>query len=94
MTLHCQLQQTQVDNRGSDRRGLAFEAPLRLRMGGVEVADQASGVAWAVAAGLADKERVGIVGWSYGGYMALRCLAAAPETFAAAVAGVRAAASV
>ncbi len=76
-----------VDNRGSARRGLRFEAPLHLRMGEVEVQDQVAGVRWAVAAGLADPARVGVYGWSYGGYMTLRCLGCAPDTFRAGVAG-------
>jgi dipeptidyl-peptidase-4 len=45
------------------------------------------GVKWLVQQGLADPPRVGIYGWSYGGYMAAMCLARAPETFKAAVAG-------
>ncbi len=76
-----------VDNRGSRRRGLGFEAPIWHAMGEIEVADQVAGVRWAVEAGLADKERVGVYGWSYGGYMTLRCLALAPEVFRAGVAG-------
>jgi dipeptidyl-peptidase-4 len=76
-----------LDNRGSARRGLDFEAALYRRMGLVEVEDQVAGVQWLVAQGLADPQRVGIYGWSYGGYMALMCLAQAPETFQAAVAG-------
>ena len=76
-----------VDNRGSARRGLRFEAAVHRRMGGVEVADQVAGVRWAVAAGLADPARVGVFGWSYGGYMTLMCLGRAPETFRAGVAG-------
>ncbi|MHB8246535.1 MAG: S9 family peptidase [Acidimicrobiales bacterium] len=76
-----------VDNRGSARRGLAFESALWQKMGGVEVADQVSAVAWAVSEGLADSHRVGIYGWSYGGYMTLQCLAQAADTFCAGVAG-------
>ena len=76
-----------VDNRGSARRGLAFEGAIRHRMGDVEVRDQEDGVRWLVAAGLADPKRVGVYGWSYGGYMALMCLARAPDTFRAAVSG-------
>ncbi len=76
-----------VDNRGSARRGLRFEAAIHRRMGGVEVADQVAGVRWAVASGLADPARVGVFGWSYGGYMALQCLGRAPEMFRAGVAG-------
>jgi dipeptidyl-peptidase-4 len=76
-----------VDNRGSARRGLAFEAAIRHNLGDVEVQDQVDGVRWLVAQGLADPARVGIYGWSYGGYIALMCLARAPEVFKAAVAG-------
>ena len=76
-----------LDNRGSAGRGLQFEAPIRWDMGNVEVADQVDGVRWLVEQGLADRNRVGVYGWSYGGYMALMCLARAPETFHAAVAG-------
>jgi dipeptidyl-peptidase 4 len=76
-----------VDNRGSSRRGVAFEGSIRHAMGGVEVRDQEDGVRWAVARGVADPRRVGVYGWSYGGYMSLMCLARAPETFRAAVAG-------
>ena len=76
-----------LDNRGSAGRGLQFEAAIRWDMGNVEVDDQVDGVRWLVEQGLADRNRVGIYGWSYGGYMALMCLARAPETFHAAVAG-------
>ncbi len=76
-----------VDNRGSARRGLAFEGALKHTMGDVEVQDQVDGVKWLVGQGLADPARVGIYGWSYGGYMAAMCLARAPETFKVAVAG-------
>ncbi|HET9091973.1 MAG TPA: prolyl oligopeptidase family serine peptidase, partial [Acidimicrobiales bacterium] len=76
-----------VDNRGSARRGLAFESALWRHLGEVEVADQVAGVAWAVAEGLADPRRVGVFGWSYGGYMTLQLLARAPGVFRAGVAG-------
>jgi dipeptidyl-peptidase-4 len=76
-----------LDNRGSARRGLAFEGALRHDMGNVEVQDQVAGVEWLVAQGLCDPARVAIYGWSYGGYMAAMALARAPETFQVAVAG-------
>lgn len=76
-----------LDNRGSARRGDAFENPIYHDMGNLEVQDQVDGVRWLVEQGLADPERVGIYGWSYGGYMAAMSLARAPETFKAAVAG-------
>ncbi|MDP9441372.1 MAG: S9 family peptidase, partial [Actinomycetota bacterium] len=76
-----------ADNRGSAGRGLAFEAPIRWDLGNAEVADQVTVVRWLVDQGLADPDRVGIYGWSYGGYMSALCLAKAPEVFAVAVAG-------
>lgn len=76
-----------LDNRGSARRGLAFEGRIKHDMGNLEVRDQVDGVHWLVAQGLADPERVGIYGWSYGGYMSAMALARAPETFKVAVAG-------
>jgi dipeptidyl-peptidase-4 len=76
-----------VDNRGSARRGLAFEAPLARKMGDIEVRDQVDGVRWLSSLGFADTSRVGIYGWSYGGYMTLMALLKAPEVFKAGVAG-------
>ncbi len=76
-----------LDNRGSARRGLAFEGALRHDMGNVEIQDQVDGVRWLANQGLADSHRVGIYGWSYGGYMAAMALARAPETFRLGIAG-------
>ena len=76
-----------TDNRGSANRGLEFEGALRWDLGSVEVRDQVDAVEALVERGLIDPQRVAITGWSYGGYMALMCLAQAPQTFAAAVAG-------
>ena len=77
----------EVDNRGSANRGLAFEAHLHRRMGTVEVEDQVVAVEHLVAEGLIDRERVGIYGWSYGGYMTCMCLMRAPDVFRVGVAG-------
>ena len=77
----------EVDNRGSANRGLAFEAHLHRRMGTIEVEDQVAAVEHLVAEGLVDRERVGIYGWSYGGYMTCMCLMRAPDVFRVGVAG-------
>jgi dipeptidyl-peptidase-4 len=75
-----------MDNRGSARRGHAFEAALNRRMGTVEVDDQVDGVAYVARRWPeVDVKRVGITGASYGGYMTLRCLTEAPSTFHAGV---------
>lgn len=76
-----------VDNRGSFRRGSAFEGAIKHCMGTVEVTDQQDGVEKLVADGIARADRVGIYGWSYGGYMAAISLMKAPETFKLAIAG-------
>jgi len=51
------------------------------------VDDQVAAVEWAVLCGKADPTRVGIFGWSYGGYLSAMCLAKAPMVFRCAVAG-------
>ena len=76
-----------VDNRGAAKRGLRFEGAIRHNMGDLEVRDQADAVQQLVDEGLVDANRVGIFGWSYGGYMSAMSLARAPETFHVAVAG-------
>lgn len=74
-----------LDNRGSDRRGVAFETPISPAMGGAEVKDQLVGVEWLKDQAFVDPDRVGVFGWSYGGYMTLMLLAQAPDAFAAGV---------
>ena len=76
-----------LDNRGMAGRGLAFEAHLHRQMGTIEVDDQASAVSQLVAEGLADAERVGVYGWSYGGYMTVMSMLRRPELFKVGVAG-------
>jgi len=75
-----------LDNRGTSYRGTAFDAPIYRALGGAEVADQLAGVAWLKAQPFVDPARVAVMGWSYGGYMTLKLLEAAPGTFAAGVA--------
>lgn len=76
-----------LDNRGSSRRGLKFESILKNQIGKHEVEDQVFGVKWLIEQGLADKNRVGIMGWSYGGFMSVMCLATASDVFKVAFAG-------
>jgi dipeptidyl-peptidase-4 len=75
-----------LDNRGTPRRGKAFADAIHLRLGGVEVADQLAGVDWLRAQPFVDAERIGVFGWSYGGFMVLRMLEAASDRIAAGVA--------
>jgi dipeptidyl-peptidase-4 len=75
------------DNRGSSRRGLAFESAIKRRLGRLEVLDQVTTVRQLTMRGVADPSRVGIYGWSYGGYLSAMCLCRAPDIFHVAIAG-------
>ncbi len=77
----------QVDNRGSTGRGHAFEAPIFRRMGKAELADQLEAIHYLIAQGFVDPARIGMYGWSYGGYMTLYSLLNAPDVFRAGIAG-------
>lgn len=77
----------QLDNRGAANRGKAFEDHLFQAMGSVEVEDQVAGAAYLKTLDFVDPARIATYGWSYGGYMTLKMLEAAPGTFAAGVAG-------
>ncbi len=76
-----------LDSRGSFNRGPDFEGVLFRRFGEVELADQIAGVREAGRLWPVDRTRVGIYGWSYGGYMTLRALLMAPEVFQVGVSG-------
>jgi dipeptidyl-peptidase 4 len=75
-----------LDNRGTPRRGRAFEDVIFGQLGKFEVTDQLSGIAWLKTQSYVDAERIGIFGWSYGGYLALMLLAKASDQIAAGVA--------
>ena len=76
-----------LDNRGSSNRGKAFEDPIYKKMGEIEVADQVEGVKFLRQFPWVDKERVGVHGSSYGGYMTLMTMFKEPEYFKAGVSG-------
>jgi dipeptidyl-peptidase-4 len=76
-----------VDNRGTGFRGTAFDAPIYRRMGDVEVRDQMVGIDYLKTLDFVDAEKIGIWGWSYGGYMTLMSLFTRPDVFAAGVSG-------
>jgi len=75
-----------LDNRGSPRRGRAFSDAIFRQLGKVEVADQLAGVAWLKQQRYVDGDRIGVFGWSYGGYMTLMLLSKASNQIAAGVA--------
>ena len=76
-----------LDNRGTPRRGVAFGGALYGRQGTVEVDDQRAGVAWLRQQPWVDGDRIGVHGWSNGGYMTLMLLAKASEDYACGVSG-------
>ncbi len=77
----------QLDNRGTAFRGTAFQAPIHDKLGDIEVADQVQGARWLAAQGYVDPARIGVWGWSYGGYMTLMLMFKAPDVFRAGVSG-------
>jgi dipeptidyl-peptidase-4 len=75
-----------LDNRGSSRRERKFTDAIYHQLGKVEVADQVAGIDWLSKQSYVDPKRIGVFGWSYGGFMTLRLLAAASDKIAMGVA--------
>jgi dipeptidyl-peptidase-4 len=78
-----------LDNRGTspDTRDVRFKSVLNRNLGGPEVEDQLLGRRWLSAQPFVDGDRVGVYGWSYGGYMALLMMQDGSRKFAAGVSG-------
>ncbi|CAF0789062.1 unnamed protein product [Adineta ricciae] len=76
-----------LDNRGSLNRGVAFESVIKYDMGHLELEDQIDGVRHLIKQGITDENRVGIYGWSYGGYMSAMALVRASDVFKLGIAG-------
>ena len=75
------------DNRGTSNRGTAFEKAINRQCGQVEMQDQIAGVKELLKAPWIDQARVGVHGWSYGGFITISLLTNYPEIFKVAVAG-------
>ncbi len=76
-----------VDNRGSEYRGFNFESCTHRHLGDLEMADQMEGVKFLKSLPYVDADRIGVHGWSYGGYMTTNLMCSYPETFKVGVAG-------
>ncbi|KAK8727644.1 hypothetical protein OTU49_009672 [Cherax quadricarinatus] len=77
-----------IDSRGSDNRGVGFQAHLMNRMGTVEIEDQVEVLhLLASQCDYMDLSRLAVTGWSYGGYLSLMALAQRPDVFKVAIAG-------
>ena len=77
----------QLDNRGSSGRGHQFEAPVFRNLGAAELRDQQEGIEHLISLGFVDRDRLGMYGWSYGGFMTLYTVTHAPGLIKAAIAG-------
>ena len=75
-----------VDNRGTGARGEKFKKMTYLQLGKYETEDQIAAAKWLGEQGYVDKSRIGIWGWSYGGYMSSLCLFKGAEVFKMAMA--------
>lgn len=76
-----------LDNRGSERRGRDFEQVTFRQLGQVEMQDQMRGVRYLRSLPYVDVDRIGVHGWSYGGFMTISLMTSYPETFKVGVAG-------
>jgi len=76
-----------LDNRGTDNRGLQFEQIIHRRLGTIEVQDQMQGVKYLKSLDYVDSTRIGVHGWSYGGFMTISLLTRQPGVFKVGVAG-------
>lgn len=75
-----------LDGRGTGGRGTEFMFPVYKKLGYYETVDQLAGAEWLKTQTWVDRDRIGIHGWSYGGYETLMCLQADRTPFAAGVA--------
>ena len=75
------------DNRGTPNRGLAFEQAIHGQCGQAEMADQMEGIKMLMSLPYVDKDRIGVHGWSYGGFMTISLITNYPEVFKVGVAG-------
>ncbi len=76
-----------LDNRGSAHRGRDFEQAVHRNMGTIEVEDQADGVKFLKSLPYVDADRIGVNGWSYGGFMTISLMLKQAEDFKVGVCG-------
>ena len=76
-----------MDNRGTLYQGAEYEKAIHRQCGKCEMEDQMAGLQWLLSYKWTDKERVGVHGWSYGGFMTISLMTHYPEVFKVGVAG-------
>ena len=76
-----------LDNRGSENRGRDFEQATFRQLGQIEMEDQMKGVEFLRSLPYVDMSRLGVHGWSYGGFMTISLMTNYPDVFKVGVAG-------
>ncbi len=76
-----------LDNRGTANRGRDFEQIIHRQLGVAEMADQMQGIHFLKSLPYVDATRIGVHGWSYGGFMTVNLMLSHPDVFKAGVAG-------
>ena len=76
-----------LDNRGSENRGFEFESVTHRHLGDNEMADQIEGVKFLKSLPYVDGDRLGVHGWSFGGFMTTNLMCSYPDVFKVGVAG-------
>ena len=76
-----------LDNRGSENRGRDFEQATFRQLGQVEMEDQMKGVEFLKSLPYIDSNRLGVHGWSFGGFMTISLMLNHPDVFKVGVAG-------
>jgi dipeptidyl-peptidase-4 len=76
-----------LDNRGSANRGFEFESAIHKNLGDLEVKDQMQGIQYLESLDFVDMDRIGVDGWSYGGFMTISLMLKHPEVFKVGCAG-------
>ena len=76
-----------VDNRGSENRGFEFESCTHRHLGDIEMQDQLEGVKYLKSLPYVDADRIGVHGWSFGGFMTTNLMCSYPDVFKVGVAG-------
>ena len=75
------------DNRGTQNRGAEFEKAIHKQCGQAEMADQMEGIKMLMELPYVDADRIGVHGWSYGGFMTISLMTNYPEVFKVGVSG-------
>ena len=76
-----------IDNRGSENRGRDFEQATFHQLGQIEMKDQMKGVEFLKSLPYVDANRLGVHGWSFGGFMTISLMTNYPDVFKVGVAG-------